>query len=227
LLSLSPFHGYCYFLHRRKVGDNDWNDCSNPSMALSYWNTEFVSFESRFWSHSFPIIRQNNYPSNFAFVHRRTLFIGLNLVGGRVHNQTEWNNRLEDEIQWTISLMNNYTSVMNRNSVNIFHTQNNQYANRVVIFGHCEPKPYHDRYFIPLSNFIQYQLKNRIPILYIHGDRHRWLYTPNFMEQSSFLRISLVGLAAERPLKVDIMSTNYQNNTVDIESAFQIQRQNN
>ena len=70
-------------------GDNEWNDCSNPDQAWSYWDTHLMRLEEN-WSHIFTVLRQSVREENFAFVHSGALFIGLNLVGGSVHDSSEW-----------------------------------------------------------------------------------------------------------------------------------------
>jgi len=46
------------------------------------WKTEFLNFETRYWDHSFTIKHQYGHKENFSFIHKETLFIGLNMVGG-------------------------------------------------------------------------------------------------------------------------------------------------
>lgn len=184
--------------HIYLVGDNDWNDCSNPSSALKFWQKEFLLFDKRYWkNHTFPVRRQMKREENFSFINKGTLFIGLNIVGGAIINHTEWTRRLEEEFNWCKFLIQFYT-----NTTVPFPS-----IGRVVIFGHADPTRNHNSFFVPLRTFIQNELKNRVPILYIHGDRHRWLYEPNYLNQSSMLRISLQGLASEVPLKVSVHAT--------------------
>lgn len=79
------------------IGDNDWTDCPNRDEGLVMWRDHFVDFESRHWNHSFTIQRQEGYPENFAFTHKGSLFIGLNIVGGEIHDANEWGQRLTKE----------------------------------------------------------------------------------------------------------------------------------
>jgi hypothetical protein len=101
------------------LGDNDFNDCPNPDEGLQFWKDSFLNFESRHWTHNFNIQHQDGRPENFAFEHKGTLFIGLNLVGGRVHSKSEWNTRLTEQVDWTKDLISGVNDV-----------------DRVVIFGH-------------------------------------------------------------------------------------------
>lgn len=174
------------------LGDNDWNDCPNPNQGLRMWNNEFLHFESRHWNHTFDIVRQDGRPDNFSFVHKGTLFLGLNLVGGRVLDATEWATRLADQASWTIGRIHDYA----QNQMLQGRT------GRVVIFGHANPTNDHLSFFHPLRIFIRDTLQNELPILYINGDKHEWLYEPSFFNQPSFLRIMLTGGSSEPPLKV-------------------------
>jgi hypothetical protein len=140
------------------MGDNDWNDCPNPDEGLKYWRQSFLNFESRYWNHTFNITRQPGQAENFAFRNHGTLFVGLNLVGADViRNQTEWTNRLTSKVNWTIGLIRDYKAAKA------------PFIGRVVIFGHINPTPKYDDFFVPLENFIHSELKNQLPILYLNG----------------------------------------------------------
>ncbi|MEE9572418.1 MAG: hypothetical protein V3W20_05185, partial [Candidatus Neomarinimicrobiota bacterium] len=80
-------------------GDNEWNDCENPNRAWNFWNKYFISFDQN-WEVPFNILRQENYLVNIAFVKNNVLFIALNLVGGRIHDQVEWDLMQQNAIDW-------------------------------------------------------------------------------------------------------------------------------
>ena len=66
-------------------GDEDWIDCRNvkPKKALSLWRNSFVDIEKNWKGNSnLPglVQRSEDYPENFAFVFRGTLFIGIGNV---------------------------------------------------------------------------------------------------------------------------------------------------
>jgi hypothetical protein len=62
--------------------DNEWNDCPNVDEAFDQWMTVFGKFDEQ-WKHPFNVIRHDTRPENFSFLSKRTLFFGLNLVGGK------------------------------------------------------------------------------------------------------------------------------------------------
>ena len=135
------------------IGDNDWTDCPNQDEGLALFEEYFVGFEGRYWSHDFDIQRQSGYPNNFAFVHKGTLYVGLNLVGGSVHDSSEWQRRLWDEVEWLKDLVRDYRSSIS------------PLVGRVVIFGHAEFTSNHDDFVEPLDDFIYDELNNGLPML--------------------------------------------------------------
>jgi hypothetical protein len=171
------------------------SDCPNIDEGFIYWNQEFVDFENRYWSHDFGVTYQPGRRENFSFELKRTLFIGLNIVGGRVESSSEWTTRLTEEVEWTKGLIREYDG---RHSGSV---------GRVVIFGHADPKAKHDQFFIPLQDFIANELQNTVPILYLNGDGHKFASEPNFYGQPSFYRLMVRGLAKEPPMKVMVHAT--------------------
>ena len=135
-------------------GDNEWNDCPNRAQAWEYWLATFANYEGRHWSHAFDIARMPDRPETFSFVWRGTLFVGLNLVGGTVHNATEWTTRLTAQVEWLQSLLR-------------------QHRRPTVVFGHANPINNHVAFFQPLQAFLTDELQNSIPLLYVNGDKHR------------------------------------------------------
>jgi hypothetical protein len=215
----SPFRQHVLLL---KVGDNDWNDCKNPAIGLQNFRAVFNRFDEKYWEHNF-LVERGTPDDTFSFIHKDTLFIGLNLVNGKVHNEQQWTTRLTKQVQYTKDRIgyyaNNYTSkTMGAN------TDRNK---RVVIFGHASPTTGKNctkqhRFFNPLRDYMSRHLspssksssnfldkesgKTRlsIPILYIHGDLHTWKEEKNFLNHSNAVRISLTGEAKEPPLKVKV-----------------------
>jgi hypothetical protein len=195
------------------LGDNDWNDCkSNVEEAKTFWHNSFDDFESRYWDlpSDLNVNRWVSLPENFAFEYRQTLFIGLNLVGGRVHDRREWRNRLKLQYVITRDLINRYVDRTAESGIQ-----------RVVVFGHANPKMDHWHYFIRLRLFIHWKLKNRVPILYLNGDFHQWDYDPNYMSQKSVLRIQVAGNGEEVPVRIQI---NPDAVTSNPEVAFEYER---
>jgi hypothetical protein len=192
------------------LGDNDWNDCPNPQYGLQYWKQTFLYYDNKYWNSSKSlgsiIRRQYLRNENFSYTIQNTLFIGLNIVGGTILDQNEWNIRLKEQYKWARYLI----------QLHMNNTIVSRHKKRIVLFGHAYPRKKHDLFFIPLSNLIKNELLNQIPIVYIHGDIHSWQNETNYMNQTSFLRISVVGEVQEYPLYVTINTTNPSKNPNDV-----------
>lgn len=186
---------FSYIAHS-SCKDNEWNDCKNINAGWNLWKQELSNFEDN-WEHDFQVVRPAERPENFAFVHKKTLFIGLNLVGGKVHNHTEWTLRLSGQARWATGLIKAHTNGVS--SV--------QPVRAIVIFGHANPSVAHDNFFQPLKLFIRDELATDIPVLYLNGDAHLWSYNSSFFDVKQLLRIQLTGGTSEPPLQVIVAPT--------------------
>jgi hypothetical protein len=196
LLRLSPVPVFIL------LGDNDAVDCPNREEGLAMWRKEFLGFESRYWNHTFVIQRQSlDYPENFAFQYKDVLFIGVNIVGEHANNETIHiiTQRLTDQVQWVMDVMRNY-------QIECANNNTKRIVGRIVLFYHANPGPQTRPFFKPLRHFIGNDLNHTIPVLFLNGDAHRWMYEPRFYNESSLLRVTVTGLAVEPLLKVTIAS---------------------
>jgi hypothetical protein len=94
-------------------------------------------------------------------------------------------------------------------------------AKAIVTFGHADPASSHDVLFVHLRKFIRTEPFQRLPVLYLNGDRHFWAYDLNFIENDNLLRVQLKGGAIEPALKVTIKT---QLESGDSQSVFQFDR---
>eukprot|EP00980_Cylindrotheca_fusiformis_P003205 scaffold725_cov133-Cylindrotheca_fusiformis.AAC.13 len=81
------------------VTDNEWNDCPNQDEGMAFWFDVFDEFDKN-WDHSFEVVRHPLERENFYFVHKKTLFIGLNMVGGSIFDSTAFSIQMEEEFNW-------------------------------------------------------------------------------------------------------------------------------
>jgi hypothetical protein len=84
-------------------GDNEYNDCPDPEAALALWKDTLLDFETSNpdWQLPFTMSRQDpTYSENFAFLHESILFVGINLVGGTIHDEAEWAARQAADLEW-------------------------------------------------------------------------------------------------------------------------------
>lgn len=165
-------------------GDNEWNDCFSPDQAWKHWDNYFMRFE-RHWPHGFSVTRQKVREENFAFVRNDVLFIGLNIVGGRVHDSQEWKLRHASGVDWVKGSLR----------------QAGQGIRSLVVFGHARPAKVHDDFFGPFSTVAEEFAR---PVLYLHGDGHRWVYDRPFRAKN-ILRVEVDQGGIAPPLKVSVI----------------------
>uniref|UniRef100_A0A7S0PWM6 Calcineurin-like phosphoesterase domain-containing protein n=1 Tax=Asterionellopsis glacialis TaxID=33640 RepID=A0A7S0PWM6_9STRA len=108
------------------MGDNEYNDCNNPSQAYNFWLDYFETYYEEHWEKNkdVKVKHQNERPENWAFVSKRILFVGINLVGGRKHDVDEWATRFQNNLDW----------------VEKTHNDNKDKADAIFIFAHASPK---------------------------------------------------------------------------------------
>ncbi|MCP4787067.1 MAG: hypothetical protein GY903_14530 [Fuerstiella sp.] len=164
-------------------GDNEWNDCTNPSEAWDFWDKHFRRFDQH-WHHRLSVFRQLEREENFSFVKANVLFVGLNIVGGLIHDPAEWKHRHADDLQWV------------RRNLRQFGAN----VDSMVIFGHAMPAPKHNDFFKPFNKDAQEFSK---PILYLHGDGHRWIHDRPF-EAKNILRVQVDQGGIAPPLQVKV-----------------------
>jgi hypothetical protein len=170
-------------------GDNEWNDCGSQlerEDAWNLWSTHLMGLENN-WNHTLDVIRQPDYEENFYFIRKRTLIFGLNIVGGRVHDADEWRLRLSGEVNWMRQIVKRNVP-MN--------------ADGIIIMAHAKPTSNHVLFFDPLRDFVRDELQNFIPVMYLHGDGHDFIHTPNFYDQPNFVRIQHEGGVRDPILKI-------------------------
>jgi len=164
-------------------GDNEWNDCENPEQAWVYWTKHFLRFEDN-WNHHYRVIRQDGRLENMAWIVKGVLMIGLNLQGGRIHNQAEWDNRHKECAAWIAKQL----------------AKHKRSTRAAVIFFQAHPDAKHTLFMEPFRISVR---KFEKPVLLIHGDGHRWLYDNPWLE-SNLVRVQVdKGLLAV-PLEVTV-----------------------
>ena len=164
-------------------GDNEWNDCENPAQAWKYWSEYFLRFDKN-WSHKLKIQQQETKPENIAFVHRNVLLIGINLVGGAVHDEAEWSSMMNDAASWT--------------KVQLEENQSKVYS--AVVFAQAHLKDKHGPFTKPFLQNCKAFIK---PVLFLHGDGHSWENVKQWKEENiTRVQVDKGGIAL--PLQVTI-----------------------
>ncbi len=134
-------------------GDNEWNDLDDPDQGWEFWNRHFLAFEKHFPGAAHAQ-RQPEHPENFAFEKNRVLIVGLNLVGGTVHDPAEWAQRHRDSAAWVVQNLDRHPG-----------------AAALVVCAQARPKDVHEDFFGP---FCEAAVAFGKPVLYLHGDGHTY-----------------------------------------------------
>jgi len=151
-------------------GDNEFNDCADPTQGWAWWVQYFMDFEENFCGA--PLAeRQSLRPENFAFVRNGVLFIGINLVGGTVQDWNEWNTRMQQDADWVSQQ---------------FQAKVSQ-VRAAVIFAQAGPNWKRELFF---TQFRQSAAAFAKPVLFMHGDGHTWIQDQPFPEPN-ILRVQV------------------------------------
>ncbi len=170
-------------------GDNEWNDCADPGQAWTFWEKHFMRFD-RHWQHDFSVFRQLEREENFSFVRGDVLFIAINIVGGRVHDAQEWSQRLAQDLEWTRRNLRHFGDSVSSS----------------VVFGHALPAARHAEFF---DGFVKEAEQFGKPLLYLHGDGHRWIHDHPFPAKN-VLRVQVDQGSLAPPLKVTITNDTHE-----------------
>jgi len=167
-------------------GDNEYNDCPDADEAFTYWNKYFLHFHEN-WKIPYDISYQNVRKENFTWLTESVLFIGLNLLGGRIHDASEWKTRLIQNSEWVSELID----------------QNKDKANAIVVFGHANVTDFSpEKYKLFTDVFRKKAEEFGKPVLYLHGDGHIWIKDKPWPEKN-ILRVQVD--AGPQILKVGIL----------------------
>lgn len=166
-------------------GDNEFNDCTDPDQAFSLWNKYFFHLNEN-WEKIHDVDYQIERKENFSWVEKEVVFIGLNLVGGRVHDSLEWKNRLESNAEWIDQLVE----------------QNKSSLKAMVVFGHANMNNKPEKFDSFVEKFRVTAKSFGKPILYLQGDGHHWIEDRPWEEQN-ILRVQVDAGANILKVKVD------------------------
>ena len=138
--------------------------------------------QGRNWKLETKIYRQNELKENFAFTSKGVLFIGLNLVGGLVHDSSEWRER----------------HISNANWIETHFDRNKKDVWAAVIIAQANPSEKHLDF---MSKFLISAEQFSKPIIFIHGDGHRWIYEESWLKPN-IIRIQVDKGGIAPPLKL-------------------------
>jgi hypothetical protein len=164
-------------------GDNEWNDLDDPDEGWTYWKRHLLGLEGEF-DKPIRVRRQAVRPENVAWMAKGVLMVGLNLVGGTVHNPNEWEQRHHQNVAWV------------RENIDIFGKR----ARAAVVFAQARPGENQEDFFAPFVETVSAYGK---PVLYLHGDGHRYDLEEGW-RAPNLTRIQIDQVAKNRPLLVTV-----------------------
>lgn len=142
-------------------GDNEWNDQIDPDRHWGYWKKHLLHLDKHWPAipKASPVERQKVRPENFAFTKDQVLFIGINKVGGLIHDVEERETRLVQNTDWIDEKL----------------MSNRDKTHSAVIFSQASG-------FSKIGDFQKSLTKIGSnygkPILYLHADGHKWTVEP-------------------------------------------------
>jgi len=173
------------------LGDNEFNDCTDPAQGLDYWNQYFLHFNEN-WEFEPQVQYQVERTENFSWTQNEVLFIGIDLVGSVVHDEDEWNTRLSDNAIWVRQLLENHKTD----------------TKATVIFAHANIVNLGPEKFNVFTNdFRAAAAVYDQPILFLQGDGHFWLENRPWTEKN-ILRVQITGGSEAAQVTVDTSKEN-------------------
>jgi hypothetical protein len=150
------------FLERSKIpyliipGDNEFNDCycMKPQRAIKVWRKTFVNYPEEL-----PLKRNDSLPENFYFEKDAILFVGINHVGGKVHDSAEWHSRAIANKNWINEAIRVYPN-----------------AQTVIVFAHAAP----NKHFGWMKYLEELTSTHNKTFWWIQGDIHSYTLNPNW-----------------------------------------------
>ena len=164
-------------------GDNEWNDLNDPPQAWKYWSRNFLGFEQNFPGAP-KVRRQQERPENMAWTMHGVLLIGINLVGGRIHDAAEWKTRMRQDADW---VRENFT-------------READHVRAAVVFCQAAPGPNQQPF---VTAFVQAAKDFGKPVLFIHGDGHVWVHVAPWLAPN-LQRIQVDKVAKGPPVKITV-----------------------
>lgn len=172
------------------LGDNEYNDCTDPDQGLEYWKKYFLKFNEN-WTFEPTVSYQKERNENFSWVKNNVLFIGINLVGSTVHDPAEWQTRLTDNGNWIKKQME----------------EQKDKVSSAVIFAHANIVELGADKFQVFTNAFRSASKTfNKPVLFVHGDGHFWLQN-NPWPENNITRLQIEGGVKAVKITVDTESS--------------------
>jgi hypothetical protein len=165
-------------------GDNEWNDLKDPAEGWKFWTKTFYDFDKNF-KKPYTVHHQDGQPENIAFVHKGVLIVGINVVGGKIHDAEEWAKRHKKCTEWIKAQFEAHKGEVRA----------------AVVFAQARPNDAKQLdFFMP---FIDHAKAFEKPVLYLHGDGHKFnIETP--WRANNVWRVQIDSVGINPPLEVHV-----------------------
>jgi len=235
------------------AGDNDYLDCPNPELAWEHYLDTFSDFDEE-WSYRLPagvpvlgvhrwllpenvpleenVTRWTTRPEMFAFSEDGILFLSMTLmhVSDELPPDALFQERLADSKTWVTQQVTEAATE---------HRQRGERLRGVVMFGHARIAGYLRPFFMELKQ-VFYDALVLVPVLYIHGDGHKFIINDNFgtnIGWPQFVDVQVDQGAKADPLLIEValspggliqqsLISNNPNQYIVGNGLFRIDRQN-
>ena len=196
------------------LGDNEWNDTSDPAASLAHWNTHLqplnrATGEARNWR------EQAGETGNFAFDHDGVRIIALRLTGGAVYDTAVIDAMVSNAGAWV--------------EQELTHELEGIAAAVVLLQAHPVPdsNPYKTdkqgrpivrvRHQAFLDGLVAGAQAFERPLLICHADKHTWRWDTGYADQPNITRMEVAKLGpADPPVLVTV--------DPDAEAVFTVDR---
>lgn len=202
------------------AGDNDYLDCPKPEEAWDHYTSTFIDFDED-WTYRLPagvpvlgvdrwllpenvpleenITRWTTRPEMFSFAEDGILFLSMTLmhVPDELPPDALFQERLADSKTWVTQQVTEAAEE---------HTSRGERLRGVVMFGHARIAGYLRPFFMELKQ-VFYDANVFVPILYIHGDGHKFGINENFgtnIGWNEFVDIQVDQGAYADPLLIEV-----------------------
>lgn len=160
-------------------GDNEWNDRPDPDAGWESWARHLMRIDET-TAKPWLVERQETRPENFAFTIDGVVFVGINLVGGRVHDKAEWKARFADDARWIDARLAT------------------EGARGAVVFCQANPVGSGDgagavkaRFRPFVEPFVRSAARFGRPVLLLHADGHQWIVDRPWPEAPNLTRVQV------------------------------------
>lgn len=180
-------------------GDNDWYCCPNRTQSFEYFLKYFDGFETKWHKkdyESLKIMRSEENRELFVFSKEGILFIGLHMINAPIEDEDieSWNARMKMNKEWVA------------HNVELYFRKSE--IRGVIMLGHCLRSPRTRPFFLSVADYFgNITHREKLPVLYLHGDGHKWDVDTKFSHQLHWkhfrdIQVDQGGLAD--PIIVDV-----------------------